>query len=93
MNCIKYLHSFDEVKALVETVRKRRMFDPTILEHFRGQGRPEYKLLPSITRNLKAGEAVESKEKKLIDEFQNHLKIQGAELLEYIHTMSALWHT
>jgi len=48
MDCIKYLNSYDEVHEVVSSVQQRRIFNYGIMEHYRGQGRPEYKLIPSI---------------------------------------------
>lgn len=66
MECIEYLSSYEEVKKLVDEVQRRRISYLNIMEHYRGQGRPEYKLIPFISRNLKSAEEVQNKEEYLM---------------------------
>ncbi len=58
MKCKKYLNSIDEIQALIEEVRNRRMYNQAIMEHYRGQGRPEYQLLPTIARGATVAEII-----------------------------------
>jgi len=79
MECIKYLNSYDEVSTLISTIQKRRMFDNSFLEHYRGQGRPEYKLVPTIARSVKTGKEIQEKESSLIEALQSKLKMHNLE--------------
>ncbi len=74
MDCIKYLNSYDEVVELVNKVQRRRIFNGNIMEHYRGQGRPEYKLVPNISRELKTANQVQTKEEELINGLKTALK-------------------
>jgi hypothetical protein len=77
MDCIKYLNSYDEVAAVVAHVQSRRIYYQGFWENYRGQGRPEYKLLPSIARNVKTPNEVKAKEEKLISSLLRKLKKAG----------------
>lgn len=79
MECIKYLNSFEEVAALVSKVQERRIFNCNIMEHYRGQGRPEYKLIPNISRQLTDAKAVQAKEKDLLNGLKTSLKENNCE--------------
>jgi hypothetical protein len=45
-----------------------------IMEHYRGQGKPEYKLVPNISRELKSANQVQTKEEELINGLKTALK-------------------
>jgi hypothetical protein len=77
--CIKYLDSFEEVSSLVSTVQERRIFSSYIMEHYRGQGRPEYKLLPNISRNVSDPQEILSNEARLISAFKCYLEKESIE--------------
>jgi hypothetical protein len=79
MDCIKYLNSYDEIVALVDSIRQRRIYNPFILEHYRGQGRPEYQLVANVSRTLKSALDVRAKEEKLLSNLQQALKVEKLE--------------
>lgn len=81
MKCIKYLNSYEEVAELVSKVQERRIFNCNIMEHFRGQGRPEYKLIPNISRKLTFAKAVQSKEEDLMQCLKVSLKENDCETI------------
>lgn len=74
MNCIKRLNSYDEVVELINEIQQRRIFNNNIMEHYRGQGKPEYKLVPNISRELKSANQVQTKEEELINGLKTALK-------------------
>lgn len=78
-NCIKYLNSYEEVAELVSKVQERRIFNCNIMEHYRGQGRPEYKLIPNISRKLTNAKDVESTEANLMNRLKASLKENNCE--------------
>lgn len=49
------------------------------MEHYRGQGRPEYKLLPNVARGLHSAKEVQEKEHNLLAKLQERLKEEGLE--------------
>ena len=79
MDCIKYLNSYDEISALVSSIQYRRIFNNSIMEHYRGQGRPEYKLAPNVARGLHSAKEVQEKEQILLAKLQQRLKEEGLE--------------
>jgi hypothetical protein len=79
MEYIKYLNSYEEVAELVSKVQERRIFNCNIMEHYRGQGRPEYKLIPNISRKLTSGKAVQSSEEDLMNCLKTSLKENNCE--------------
>jgi hypothetical protein len=95
--CIKYLDSFEEVSILVSTVQERRIFTSCIMEHYRGQGRPEYKLIPSISRGINNPIDIELQEKNLLVSFVNKLKKQNIDYIlrqdSYLTDKQNLWNT
>ena len=81
MNCIKYLNTFEEVEELVSSVQKRRIFRTNFMEHYRGQGRPEYKLIPNISRTLTTAKEIQTKEEALISCLKKSIKENNTESL------------
>ena len=79
MECIKYLNSYEEVKELVQEIQERRICNSNIMEHYRGQGRPEYKLVPNISRKLLTAKQVQTKEIELINGLKTALKENNIE--------------
>lgn len=79
MQIKRSLFSYDEVRELVEQMQKRRMFNACIMEHFRGQGRPEYKLLPYIARDVINSSEIRIKEDNLTKELKSLLKENNIE--------------
>lgn len=79
MDCIKNLNSFEEVSLLVSKIQERRMFNNNIMEHYRGQGRPEYKLIPNISRKLTNAKEIQTKEEGLINSLKKALKEDNIE--------------
>lgn len=79
MDCIKYLNSYDEVSQLISKIQERRIFNNNTMEHYRGQGKPEYKLIPNISRNLVSSTEIQAKEKVLIDKLKVALKENNIE--------------
>lgn len=77
MDCIKYLNSYDEVVSLVKHVQTRRVYFQGFWEHYRGQGRPEYELLPTIARNLKTAAEIKSREDEVIHNLLAELEREG----------------
>jgi hypothetical protein len=49
------------------------------MEHYRGQGRPEYQLVPNVSRNLKSAIDVQAKVEKLLTSLQQNLKAEKLE--------------
>lgn len=80
MDCITNLKSYNEVKALIETVAKRRIFNfNSHWEKFRGQGRPEYTLTPTIARGLHSDIEIREREEFLMNAFLEGLKKRSLE--------------
>jgi hypothetical protein len=79
MDCFKYLNSYTEVVELVSKVQERRIFNSEIMEHYRGQGRPEYKLIPNISRNTLTPMEIQVNEGNLLTVFKNKLKENNIE--------------
>lgn len=79
MDSINYLNSYDEVARLVQEVQKRRMFNQSIMEHYRGQGKPEYKLVPKVTRELNNSKDVQDNERFFTKKFLEDLKTHNCE--------------
>lgn len=73
MDCIKYLNSYDEISALVNEVAYRRIYNSAMQEHFRGQGRPEYELIPTVARGLTDAETIRDKETRLLKAFEDEI--------------------
>ena len=96
MECVKYLNSFDEIVSLVSEVQFRRILRPGVMEHYRGQGRPEYKLLPNLARGADNAVDVSSKEDRLIQLFKNELIKNGMEqalrIDEHLGKKENLWN-
>lgn len=90
------LNSYDDVHELLETIQKRRILNPLIMEHFRGQGRSEYKLIPSIARNVFSIEELIHREENILNELKRHLKnIEYAKLLrsdEFLNAQQNDWN-
>jgi hypothetical protein len=79
MECEKYLYSYEDVKELVQEIQKRRIYYSNIMEHFRGQGRPEYKLVPNISRKILTAKEIQTKENELINGLKIALKKENIE--------------
>jgi hypothetical protein len=79
MDCKKYLYSYEEVKKNVQEIQKRRIYNPNIMEHFRGQGRAEYKLVPNISRKILTAKQILIKENELINCLKTALKKENIE--------------
>jgi hypothetical protein len=76
------LNSYDDVHELVKTIQKRRILNPLMMEHFRGQGRSEYKLTPTIARNEISVTELMQREEQILNELKKNLKnIDYAKLL------------
>src|ERR1700722_10898929 len=74
MDCIKDLSSYAEIAALVTSVQERRIYDYSIWEKYRGQGRPEYTLTPTIARGLHTAGEVRDREQLVLNAFQQELR-------------------
>lgn len=74
MEYTKTISTFEEVKDLVSKIQERRIYNDNFMEHYRGQGRPEYKLVPNISRELKSANQVQTKEEELINGLKTALK-------------------
>jgi len=77
MDCIKYLNSYDEIAELVSQVQMRRIANPFIMEHYRGQGRPEYQLVPTISRGISDPAIVAKKEDMIFRALEGELQAAG----------------
>lgn len=84
MEYLKYLSSFEEVYELVSKVQARRINNPEIMEHYRGQGRPEYKLMPNIARSCPSATVVQEKEAEIVSFLKTQLKLNEIENILYI---------
>jgi hypothetical protein len=96
MECIKKLNSFEEIQELVSKIQERRIFNCNIIEHYRGQGRPEYKLIPYISRNLVKANEVQLREAELINGLKKALKENNLESIlrmdENLNNNQNLWN-
>jgi len=81
MHSIKCLSSFEEVAELVTIVQERRILNSEIMEHYRGQARPDYKLVPNISRKLFNAKEVQEKEENLVAFLKTKLKENNIELI------------
>lgn len=89
MNCIKTLSSLDEIEKLVAEVQQRRIGKSGFWEYYRGQGRPEYKLIPNVARGLNTKDEVLAKEQKLNTGFQKAINAKGiSEVLRVDNNLS-----
>lgn len=96
MDCIQEIKSIEDCKILVERIRERRIFYSNISEHFRGQGRANYELVPNIARNLKNAEAIKSKEISLINFVKSEIENLGLEKIirsdTYLNDKQNIWN-
>lgn len=74
MDSIREIKSFIDCKMLIERVRERRILYSNISEHFRGQGRSEYELIPTISRGVVNAKDIKEKEDYLLDFLKSELK-------------------
>jgi hypothetical protein len=78
------------------TIQKRRILNPLMMEHFRGQGRSEYKLIPSIARNVLSVTELMQREEHILYELKQNLKnIEYAKLLrsdEFLNDQQNDWN-
>ena len=73
----KYITSLSDLEKIVLGYQIRRISNRMVMEHYRGQGRPEYKLIPGIARNIKCHKDVEEKEKIIFKSFFSELQKKG----------------
>ena len=74
MQQVKCITSYENALERVSEVRERRIFNVNIMEHYRGQGRPEYKLLPNISRKASNAQEAQARESSLVKEFEEYSK-------------------
>lgn len=78
-NCYQYLRSYEQVKALIPKIQKKRIpgimgFKPLHQEYFRGQVSNTFVLKPSLSRCFSDNESLLKIEKLLIDDFKKEMK-------------------
>jgi hypothetical protein len=78
MNPIKYLNTFDEVRALVSKVQKRRIpgimgLEPFRQEYYRGQISDTFVLKPSLARYFSHDTTLLKVEQLLIEDFKQEM--------------------
>jgi hypothetical protein len=96
MESIKSLNSFEQVNDLVSQIRERRISKVDVMEHFRGQGRSEYKLTPTIARNVLIVSELMQREEHIFSELKQNLKnTEYAKLLrsdEFLNDQQNDWN-
>ena len=78
MKPIKYLNTFDEVRALVNKVREKRIpgilgFEPFRQEYYRGEVSDTFVLKPSLARNFSDNDTLLKTEQVLMEDFKEQM--------------------
>jgi hypothetical protein len=68
------LKSYADIETLVQKVQERRIQNISIMEHYRGQSKDTYKLLPNITRQFTTISGLQISELTLLQELKNNSK-------------------